>query len=121
MTTTLYIYCILLGFLGIALHIFAFKAPAEKKRAEAANVPFNLLDYLKADYLPIVASVITVVVLVLLLDEIIGYNPSFIRYVKFGFLFVGYTGSSILVSALGQFGNKVIKIVDVKTDIADGK
>lgn len=111
----------LLGLLGVAFHILAIKAPAVKKRTESANLPFKLIDYLKDDILAISASVITVVIAVFLLDEIIGYNPSFIRYVKFGFVFVGYTGSSLLISILGKFDKSVSAVVDTKTNIADGK
>jgi len=121
MDAKLYILCMLLGLLGVAFHILAIKAPAVKKRTESANLPFKLIDYLKDDILAISASVITVVIAVFLLDEIIGYNPSFIRYVKFGFVFVGYTGSSLLISILGKFDKSVSAVVDTKTNIADGK
>lgn len=119
MDTKLYILCMLLGLLGVAFHILAIKAPAVKKRTEAANLPFKLINYLKDDILAISASIITVVIAVFLLDEIIGYNPSFIRYVKFGFVFVGYTGSSLLISILGKFDKGVRDVVDVKTNKAD--
>lgn len=121
MDAKLYLLCTLMGLLGIAFHVFAIKAPSVKKRAEIANLKFNLNDYLKDDILAILSSVITVIIAVFCLDEIIGYNPSFIRYVKFGFVFVGYTGSSLLISILGKFDKKTNLIVDEKTDIADGK
>lgn len=121
MDTKLYLTCTFLGLLGVAFHLFAIKIPAAKKRAETANIPFHLSQYLSNDVWAIISSVITVVIAVFLLDEIIGYNPSFIRYVKFGFVFVGYTGSSLLISILGKFDKSVSSVVDIKTDIADGK
>lgn len=121
MDSKLYLLCSLLGLLGVLFHIFAVKAPQAQKRAEAANVPFKLIDYLKSDSLAITASIITVVIMVFLLDEIIGYNPSFIRYVKFGFVFVGYTGSSLLITLLGKFDKGITVIIDKKTNIADAK
>lgn len=121
MDSKLYSLCTLLGILGVAFHIFAIKAPQAKVRAEAANLSFSFGNYLRSDILAIIASVITVIIMVFLLDEIIGYNPYFIRYVKFGFVFVGYTGSSLLVTLLGRFDKTVTAVVDQKTNLADGK
>ena len=121
MTANLYINCVIGGILGILFHIFVLKLPAVRARAKAANVPFKMSDYFKDDYLAIVASLLTVIILVWVLDEIIGYNPSFMRYIKFFFIFIGYTGSSVLVNVFGKFDKEVQKIVDIKTDISDGK
>jgi len=121
MEAKLYISCFVGGLLGILFHIFVLKLPAVRSRAKAANVPFKISDYFRDDYLAIISSVLTVVILVWLLDEIIGYNPSFMRWIKFFFIFVGYTGSSVLVGLLGKFDKEVQKVVDYKTDKADGK
>lgn len=121
MTTQLYIMCLLSGLLGIAFHVFAIKIPSVKVRAKSANMPFSIGAYLKDDLTAIIASIITVAIFVVAIDEIVGYNPSLIRFIKFGFAFVGYTGSSLLILAFGKFGGKINDIVDAKTDIADGK
>lgn len=121
MDLKLYILCTLIGLLGVAFHIFAVKAPSAKSLAEKANIPFSLVNYIKQDQLAIISSILTVVILVFLLDEIIGYNPAFIRYVKFGFVFVGYSGSSVLIALMGKFSKDLAGKIDIKTDIADGK
>lgn len=119
MTQQLYINCIIGGLFGMLFHIFAIKLPAVRSRAKAANLPFSVKDYFKDDWLAITASFLCVLILVWVLDEIIGYNPSFLRYTKFFFVFVGYTGSSILVGMLGKFDKQVQNIVDIKTNQLD--
>ena len=54
-------------------------------------------------------------------DEIIGWNPFVIKYLKFGFAFIGYTGSDILSRAFGVASRKINAAIDIKTDVADGK
>ena len=121
MGNQLYINCLIGGILGMAFYLFAIKIPAVKARALTANMPFSMKAYFKEDYLAIIASLLAVFICVWLLDEMIGYNPSFLRYIKFFFLFIGYTGSSLLVSVLGKFDKTVQKVVDIKTNLADGK
>jgi hypothetical protein len=116
----LYLNCFIGGLLGLLFHLFAIKIPAAKKRAEAANIPFKLKEYFKDDYPAVIASLLTVVIFVYLLSELIGYNPSLLRTVKYFFLGVGYTGSSALISLLGKYDKGTLKIVDVKTNLSDG-
>lgn len=115
----LYINCVIGGILGMLFHLFAVKLPAVKKRATAANLKFNIKDYFKDDYLALISNVLMLVILVWALDEIVGYNPSFIRGAKFFFIFVGYTGSSFLIDKFGKYDKTTNKIVDEKTNIAD--
>ena len=121
MTTQLYVNCFIGGLIGMLFYLFAIKLPAIRKRALAANLPFSIKGYFKDDYLSVIASLISIIALVWTLDEIIGYNPSFMRYIKFFFIFIGYTGSSVLVNVLGKFDKEVQRIVDIKTNISDGK
>ena len=115
----LYLYCLLMGILGILFHLIAIKLPNAKARALAANLPYSLKSYLKEDCLAVLASCLTVVICVMALDEVVGYNPSLIRFVKFLFVFVGYTGSSILISVFGKFDKAVQSVVDRKTNELD--
>ena len=119
MNTT--IECFIAGLLGLLFHVFVIKLPAVKKRSEAANLPFTLSAYLKADWLALSSSVLTIVIGVFILDEITQYRPSILEWVKFFFIFIGYTGSSILQAALGRFDKATREVVDIKTNIADGK
>jgi hypothetical protein len=121
MEKELYIQCLALGILGLLFHLFAMKIPAVRSRAKAANMPFTLKAYFAEDYPAVIASLITVIIAVLCVDELVGYKPAIMDYLKFFFVFVGFTGSSILISVLGRFDASIKTIVDVKTDIADGK
>jgi hypothetical protein len=116
---TLYLMCFVAGVIGILAHLIFLKLPAVKQRALAANLPFSLKAYLREDCLAIIASFLTVVICVFVLDELIGYNPSLLRFIKFLFVFVGYTGSSILVGVFGKFDAAVQNIVDRKTNELD--
>lgn len=121
MTTQIYIQCIAMGVLGIIAHLLLFKIPAERKRAKAANVPFDLIIYISNDIYAIAGAFVTLAMVIIGIDEIVGYKPAVMGFIKWFFGFVGYTGSSVMVSLFGKFGNKVQQIVDVKTDIADEK
>lgn len=114
-----YIICFALGILGVLLHIFAMKLPAVRKRAKDANMPFSIKDYFAEDYPAIISSLITVIMAVLLVDELVGYNPSYMRFIKYFFAFIGYTGSSILIGAFGKFDKSISAIVDAKTNELD--
>ena len=109
------------GTLGILFHVFVMKLPAIKKRAEAANTTLSLKDYLKTDWLSLASSFLTLIICVYIIDEITKFRPSILEWIKFFFLFIGYTGSSILQSALGRADKEIRNIVDVKTNIADNK
>ena len=119
MTLSTYLLCFVSGLLGICFHIFAIKIPAVKTRATVANVSFSWTDYLKDDLAAILASVITVIAALVLLDEIIAFKPGVEPFIKAGFFFLGFTGSSVLISILGQAQSKLNAIIDIKTNIAD--
>lgn len=117
---SLYVLCFVCGVIGQLLHLFVVKLPAEKRRAKKANIKFSLVEYFKEDWIAIGANTVAMLGLVILLDEIIGFNPSFVRGIKFGYIGFGYSGSSALIALLGKYGIKNEDIVDKKTDIADG-
>lgn len=116
---SLYLLCALCGLLGQLFHLFVIKLPAEKKRAKAGNVPFSIGAYFKEDWLAVGANLIAIVIFVVLLDELIGYNPSLLRWIKFGYIGLGFMGSSALIAWLGKFSNQVQSIVNIKTDQLD--
>jgi hypothetical protein len=119
MTTTTYLLCFVAGLLGIALHIFAVKIPATKTRAIAANIKFSYSAYFQDDLAAILASFIALLVYVVCLKELLDYKPVIKPFITFGSVFVGFTGSSIIVAILGKASAKINAIVDVKTDVAD--
>ncbi len=121
MTAQLYLQCFIIGLVGILFHVFVIKLPSVKERSRVANKPFSIQSYLADDWVALGASLITLIACLLFIDEVLKWRPNIINYIKFGFLFVGYTGSSILLSVLSQADKKINSIVDKKTDIADGK
>ena len=121
MTIETYVWCFLAGLLGILFYIFAIKIPSVRQRSKVANMPFKISEYLQDDLAPIMTSVLTVLILLVVLDELVAFKPVVVPYLKAGFVFVGYTGSSVLVALLGKATAKINEIVDVKTDKADGK
>ncbi len=121
MTANTYIFCFLAGLLGILFHIFAIKIPAIKERAKVANTSFSYSAYFKDDATAILASLLTVIILLVVLDELVAFKPVVVPYLKAGFVFIGFTGSSILIALLGKAQAKINQVVDVKTDIADNK
>ena len=55
------------------------------------------------------------------LDLVIGYNPSFIRTVKYWYIPLGYNVSSVGITLLGKSSKIILKVIDDKTNIADEK
>lgn len=120
LTFTNYIECLVAGLLGMCLHLVV-KIRGIKARAKVANENFDIASYLKDDCMAIASSFVTVLIFLLILDEVLGIKPAVRPYLKFGFIFVGFTGSSILISVLGTAQDKLNKVIDIKTDIADKK
>lgn len=116
-----YISCLIAGLLGQAIHLFAVKLPGLKARATAANMPFSIKTALADDWLGIAASFFTILVALICLDELVKFKPAVVEYLKFAFVFIGYTGSSILLAVLSKADKTINTVVDVKTDIADNK
>lgn len=114
--TELYIETAVAGILGILFHIFVIKIPGLRARAKVANERFSFSQYLADDYPGIVASFVTLALAILALDEVIGYRPSLLKFIKYFYFFVGYTGSSILLAVLSKTSKAINAIVDTKTD-----
>ncbi len=117
----LYIETAIAGVLGILFHIFVIKIPGLRTRSKVANEKFSFKAYLADDYPGIIASFLTLGIAILALDELIGYRPSLLKFIKYFYFFVGYTGSSILLAVLSKTSKAINAIVDVKTDLADNK
>lgn len=119
MKITFLIYFIA-GSLGILLQIFAVKIPTLKAKYKAANHDFKFSEYFKDDWSTILASFVSVAILIVGLDELLDLKPDLEKYVKWLFIFVGFTGSSIIQTALSVANKKIMQIIDIKTNIADG-
>jgi len=109
------------GMLGMLFHVFVLKLPALKSRAKNANMPFNVGDYFRDDWIALGASIIAIAIGIFIFDEATGAYPSITKWAKFFFIFVGYTGSSLLQGILSKTESRIQTIVDKKTDIADNR
>jgi len=120
-TGNVYLDLFIGGLLGMLFQVLVIKMPAVKKRAEAANLVFKPSEYFKSDWLALTASLLAILIAIYVFDEITNSYPSIVKYAKFFFIFIGYTGASFLQSVLGVYDSKVRDIVDIKTNIADNK
>lgn len=119
MTVSTYIMCFLAGLLGMLFHIFAIQMPAVKTRAVTANMQFSIRGYFKDEAAAIIANLLTILILLVVLKELVAFKPEVLPYITAGFVFVGYSGSSVLISLLGKAQAKINTVVNIKTDISD--
>jgi uncharacterized membrane protein len=110
----------LAGTLGILFHMLVIKYPDLKKRAAAANSSLTLKSFLSDDWGSMMASFVTVIIGILIVDELLYIKPEMVNYIKFFFATVGYMGSSVLQLVFGIANKKILNIIDTKTNIADG-
>ena len=108
------------GSLGVLLHLM-LKISNFIKLGKKANHPFSMKGYLQDDWPTIVADFLSVGILIFCLDEIVKFKPAVVDYIKWLFVFVGFTGSSIITGAMSVTGNKLMQVIDVKSNLADGK
>lgn len=119
MTTQLYVQCFLVALVGMALQT-ALKMKSLQDKSRAANIEFKASQYFRQDWLSIAASILTIIMFVLFIDNILKWKPAVIDYVKVGFAFVGYTGSDIASRLFGVLNKKINNVIDTKTNISDG-
>jgi hypothetical protein len=120
MTSKLYMWCALIGLLGIIFQTL-IKLSMLKKQSTLANHPFKAADYFKDDWITILLNIITLAVAIIAMDELVKYQPKVLPFIKWFFFFIGYTGSSLLNFFLSKTQNTINKIIDVKSNIADDK
>lgn len=109
-----------MGLLGIISQV-CVKIRNLKIRASAGNAHFNIGTYFTDDWPTIVLSCVAVSALIIGMDEVMGYKPEVAKFIKWAFLFVGYTGASLLSSFFSKAEKKIMSTIDIKTNIADNK
>lgn len=119
MNYQLFLNCFIAGVLGILFQIFVIKLPSLKNKAAAANHPFTLGEYFKNDWLTIVGSFLTLAILIYCLDELLNLKPQLMSYIKWLFVFVGFTGSSIIQAAFSVTNKKIMEVINIKTNALD--
>lgn len=113
-----YMY-ILLGCIGVLLQIL-LKIKDLKDKAAAANMQFVFKKYLRADWPTIAGSFATVILFALILPEIVAIKPEALKFARIGFAFIGFTGSSVIQMFFSATSKKIMAIIDIKSNLADG-
>lgn len=116
MNTQMYLLCLIAGILGILFHTI-IKMQAVKKRLEATGIGFSIRAYLSSEWLALTASFLTVCIFIFILDEVTKIKPQVVDYLKYFFIFIGYTGSSILLSVLGRTDKAVNKVLNNEPNV----
>lgn len=120
MTLWLYLQCVFMFIGGQLIHLFLIKIPALRKRAIAANKTFSTKEYWQEDWTVIVGTQVVGMVVILGLDQIVHWKPVILDWVKWWFAGLGAFGSTLIMSKWSPFEKKLLNIIDVKTNIADG-
>lgn len=118
MTIQLYLTCFGIAFLGMVLQAL-LRIKALQEKARKANVQFSTKEYLIDDWVSHAASLTTVLIFLFLVDEFSHFSEYVMQYLKFGFAFVGYTGSDIASRLFSVVNKRINNAIDHKTTIAD--
>lgn len=116
--TMTYAIWFFIGFLGVLMQT-GLKIKAIQDKARKANVEFKTSSYFVDDWLTIALSILTVVTCLFFVEEFAQFSDVVMKYVKFGFFFIGYTGSDILSRFMSVANKRINNAIDYKTTIAD--
>lgn len=119
MTRELFIECFIACLIGNIIHI-AFKAYSLSQDYQKANVKFTFRQFVMHDKFALLLDLVGSFGLVYLADEWIN-NEYVMGKIKTLFIVIGFTGSYFILYFASVSKKKFQKIVDEKTDIADGK
>jgi len=106
-------------FIGIALQLI-YKAFKLKSKAKISNEKFSVVTWVKDDYLALILNVLSPFVVLYIGDEWLDYELGIVaKYMKSIYVFVGFSGSTVIMGFLSVADKKYNKIIDNKTNIAD--
>lgn len=114
MNFQLYLACFGVALVGMALQI-VLKLKSLQDKAAAANVEFNARIYFRKDWLSTVASLLTIILFLLFIDNILKWKPAVVDFLKIFFGFVGYTGSDIASRLFSVVNKQINNVIDLKT------
>lgn len=120
MTRELYIDCVLAALIGNVIHII-FKIMSLAKEHKVSNVEFTLKGYWKDDKWVIIGDLASSFVLVFVVDEwVIEEKYAWVLdKIKTVFVFVGWTGSYLVMYFFSVATKKLQGAIDYKTSQAD--
>lgn len=114
-------YLILCGIAGVVFHCL-LKLNNLRKDALVANVSFQWKrDYLRKDGISIIMAFLSVGIWYLVFGEVANKYPALVGFRRVSFIAMGAIGSYVIQLLLGKAQAQIRKVVDVKTDAADGK
>ncbi len=119
----IYLVSFLAGLLGTLIQVLV-KLNSLQKKARAGNAPIpTFSSYLKEDMVAILVGVVFLTACVFALGDqgVRNYQNIYENWLRSLFIFVGYGGSDLAIRFLGRASDKINKVIDEKTDIADGK
>lgn len=115
------IWLIVCGIAGVLFHSL-LKLNNLKKDAGVANVAFNWKkDYLQKDSVAITMAFLSVGIWYLCFGEVANKYPALDGFRRVSFVAMGMLGSYVIQLLMGKAQSQIRKIVDKKTDLADGK
>ena len=118
MTQELYIKCFVACFIGNVLHV-AWKIFSLSQDHKKANLKFSVGGYFRDDKWALVVDVMFSFALVYIVDEWLDLDSRILSKIKSVFVFVGFTGSYVILQLLSVSKSNFRKAVDYKTNIAD--
>jgi len=118
MTLELYLWCLASAVVGLSFQV-SLKIKSISDKARLANVEFSIGKYFKDDVWALISSFVAVIGFMLFMDEVMGFSPYVVKYVKFGFFFVGYVGSDIMLRIMSVANKRINNAIDFKTTELD--
>ena len=107
------------GLLGLIFVTLA-KANSLKKDFAVANQPFIWRKFWDGEIIGIAMSLVFIILMAITVKEWIGIKPQFENYVTIIFALGGAIGSWTFLLFLGRSKKYIRKVIDEKTNIADG-
>jgi len=118
MTLQLYIHCVIACLIGNLLHV-GFKILSLQKDHKVANLEFSVIKYLREDKWALLMDVFASFAVVYIIDEFMEMDSRLIGKIKTIFIFVGFTGSYVILQIMSVAKSNFRKAVDFKTTQAD--
>lgn len=117
--TSLYVQLLVVTTLGQAIHLL-FKAQSLKYKARIANTTFSGRAFLKDDSFNIAITFAFMAIGLFLIEDYVKLYPKIENHLKGIFAIIGYAGSDLVLRIGGRTTKVINKVIDEKTNIADG-
>lgn len=118
MTHEQYFQCVIAALIGNLLHI-SIKILSLWKDHKSSNLQFSLGGYFKTDKVALIVDVIGSFALVYVVDEWVIPYPEILSKIKTIFVFVGFSGSYVVLQLLSVAKSRFRQAVKYKAGISD--